>query len=110
MYTAKYHMVIFQVINTKSRLNRCSLTIGFSMCSPTIVAHALRQAEETLFRVHAYFFVRDSPHFKNLLAVSEESVVATEKEVVRLDNDVRSIDFERFLTILYPRYAITLKC
>jgi hypothetical protein len=62
------------------------------MCSPTIVAHALRQAEETLFRVHAYFFVRDSLHFKNLLAVSEEGVVATEKEVVRLDNDVRSID------------------
>jgi hypothetical protein len=63
-----------------------------------------------LFRVHAYFFVRDSPYFKSLLVFSEEDITTTEEVVVRLDDDVRSVDFERFLAILYPRYAVTLKC
>jgi hypothetical protein len=68
------------------------------------------QVEETLFRVHAYFFIRDSPYFKELLALGEinGNPATTEEILVRLDNDVNSVDFERFLSILYPLYVITL--
>jgi hypothetical protein len=46
--------------------------------------------------------------FKNLLVVGEEDIATTEEVIVRLDNDVRSVDFERLLAMLYPRYAVTL--
>jgi hypothetical protein len=62
------------------------------------------QVEETLFRVHAYFFIRDSPYFKNLLDNShaEAEVATTQETLVRLGSDVKSVTFERFLSILYP--------
>jgi hypothetical protein len=66
------------------------------------------QAEETLFRVHAYFFIRDSPYFKNLLANShvEAEVATTQETLVRLGSDVKTLAFERFLSILYPRCVV----
>jgi hypothetical protein len=76
---------------------------------PPTVAYASYQVEETLFRVHAYFFVRDSSYFSELLAVhTETDATVTDDKLVRLDEDIKSVDFERFLSILYPPCVITL--
>jgi hypothetical protein len=70
------------------------------------------QAEETLFKVHAYFFIRDSPYFKDVLVndYTKAEVAATQQVLVRLGSDVKRVDFERLLAILYLRCSITLLC
>jgi hypothetical protein len=62
------------------------------------------QVEETLYRVHTYFFVRDSPYFKSLLGNGRAKAdnAATGEPLFRLDSDVKSVDFERFLSLMYP--------
>ncbi|KDQ58991.1 hypothetical protein JAAARDRAFT_205981 [Jaapia argillacea MUCL 33604] len=53
--------------------------------------------ENTLFKVHAFFFQRDSSRFKDL----PSKAVCPLTNPIHLDN-VTSVDFERFLGVLYP--------
>jgi hypothetical protein len=85
------------------------MAIRYGHCSISYLAYACYQVEEMLFRVHSYFFVRDSPYFQDLLVIqSKDGAVATEDMLIRLDNDVKSVDFERFLSILYPPCVVIL--
>jgi hypothetical protein len=67
-------------------------------------AYTSHQVEETLYRVHTYFFTRDSPHFMDLMINDQTKAnnAATGEPLFHLDSDVKSVDFERFLSILYP--------
>jgi ABC-type transport system involved in cytochrome bd biosynthesis fused ATPase/permease subunit len=70
--------------------------------------HILDQVEQTLFRVHAYFFMRDSQYFNDIVISNRanvDSAVTASEMLVRLNGDVRKVDFERFLSILYPMYV-----
>jgi hypothetical protein len=64
------------------------------------------KVENHLYKVHEFFFLRDSEKIRSLL--EEHSVVdaGTTGEGVPL-RDIKSIDFERFLTILYPPYVMS---
>ncbi|TFY63235.1 hypothetical protein EVG20_g6400 [Dentipellis fragilis] len=50
-----------------------------------------------LYRVHRYFFQRDSSYFRGVLGRS--GVTSTP---ISLDDDIRCSDFDAFLSILYP--------
>ena len=56
------------------------------------------QAEDTVFKLHAFFFKRESQRFRELLDDHAEKlpVVLT---------DTKAEDLERFLDLLYPRYV-----
>ncbi|KAH8110468.1 hypothetical protein DFH11DRAFT_1465469, partial [Phellopilus nigrolimitatus] len=59
--------------------------------------------EQTLFTVHRYFFLRDSPVLSSMFALLQQS---GEKRGTKTDPIVlqgtKSQDFERFLKLLYP--------
>ncbi|KIM82528.1 hypothetical protein PILCRDRAFT_70836, partial [Piloderma croceum F 1598] len=66
--------------------------------------------ENHLFRVHSYFFDRESTFFHQKLSAAsppgEDRVGATDSNAFTLEN-VRSIDFERFLWVFYnPKYSL----
>ncbi|KDQ59005.1 hypothetical protein JAAARDRAFT_98282, partial [Jaapia argillacea MUCL 33604] len=56
--------------------------------------------EDTLFRVHSFFFQRDSEFFRTLLA---NHGPASERNPVYLGG-ISIADFERFLGVLYPSH------
>ncbi|KAI6046309.1 hypothetical protein EDC04DRAFT_1682231 [Pisolithus marmoratus] len=59
-------------------------------------------AEKQLFRVHRYFFERESQFFCNYFTTSEESDGTDDKPFVL---DIKSEDFTKFLWVWYnPRY------
>ena len=64
------------------------------------------QVEAVLYRVHRYFFCRDSNNFKDRLSRLSMQLEATPDSppVIQLD-DVKSVDFDAFLSILYPQYV-----
>ncbi|KZP15384.1 hypothetical protein FIBSPDRAFT_1048175 [Athelia psychrophila] len=53
------------------------------------------RVENTLYNVHRYFFVRDSPHFRAILQGND----TTNPCVL---SGVNCADFDEFLAILYP--------
>ncbi|TFY58447.1 hypothetical protein EVG20_g8144, partial [Dentipellis fragilis] len=55
-----------------------------------------------IYRVHRYFFCRDSPYFANLLSKSPRPHESALTPVVL--EDVQWSEFEAFLSILYPTY------
>ena len=59
-----------------------------------------------LYRVHRYFFCRDSSDFKGCLSRLSVQLEATPDSppVIQLD-DVKSVEFDAFLSILYPQYV-----
>lgn len=72
------------------------------------------QVGQTVFRVHQYFFIRDSAYFRDLINDRSASSCpdtfakgptgrSTGPLLIRIsDEDVTSLDFERFLGIFYP--------
>ncbi|TFY71233.1 hypothetical protein EVG20_g1772 [Dentipellis fragilis] len=56
---------------------------------------------DTLYRVHQYFFQRDSAHFANLLLGHPLSEAADASGPIALD-DVECSEFDALLSILYP--------
>ncbi|KAI0302297.1 hypothetical protein B0F90DRAFT_1604304, partial [Multifurca ochricompacta] len=58
-------------------------------------------AEGILYRVHRYFFCRDSNEFRSRLSKIPTHDGASSPPVVSLEN-VKSKDFDAFLSILYP--------
>ncbi|KDQ53599.1 hypothetical protein JAAARDRAFT_91085, partial [Jaapia argillacea MUCL 33604] len=54
--------------------------------------------EDTLFRVHSFFFKRDSEYFRTLLSQHGPS---SETYPIKLDG-ISVADFETFLGVLYP--------
>jgi len=66
--------------------------------------------EKTLFRIHRYFFIRDSTFFEEKLPNSpspgDVSEGSSDKNPLVLD-DASKVDFERFLWIFYnPKYSL----
>lgn len=70
-----------------------------------------RQVESNVFRLHRFFFERDSEFFQKLFAkygrsTTELSVAGTRvyalPDVIYLEDNVKSVDLERFLGIIYP--------
>ena len=63
------------------------------------------QVEGSLFKVHRFFFQRDSPVFKSMFSLpvplNERPEGEVEENPIHL-HGIKSIDFERFLSILYP--------
>ena len=62
------------------------------------------KVEDVLFTVHRYFFKRDSSVFADMFTLEPSPGATPEGTVenpIRLP-DLRCIDFERFLSILYP--------
>ncbi|KAI6046311.1 hypothetical protein EDC04DRAFT_1683113 [Pisolithus marmoratus] len=57
--------------------------------------------ERRLFRVHRYFFERESEFFRNCFATSEECDGTDEKPYVL---DIKSEDFAKFLWVWYNRH------
>jgi hypothetical protein len=66
------------------------------------------QVEDTLFHVQTFFFVRDSPFFRDLL--SRLRSASTPDPIVYLERDVKRVDFERLLSVLYPPYVGAVPC
>jgi len=66
--------------------------------------------EGTLYRVHRYFFCRDSSDFKDRLSRLSTQLESTPDSppVIQLD-DVKSVDFEAFLSVLYPQNFNTIE-
>jgi hypothetical protein len=62
------------------------------------------KVEKTLFRVHSYLFVKDSIYMQGIIAQHCASVAsgACATQPIRLEEDVKVVDFERLLSILYP--------
>ncbi|KDQ59004.1 hypothetical protein JAAARDRAFT_175669 [Jaapia argillacea MUCL 33604] len=58
------------------------------------------QVENTLFRIHSYFFHRDSEYFRHLFA---EHGPSSECSPIFLEG-VLVVDFERFLGLLHPAH------
>lgn len=65
------------------------------------------QADETLFNVHRYWFKRDSPAFRAMFSMppppGQDAEGTSDENAIRLA--VSALDFERFLSILYPPCA-----
>ncbi|TFY66973.1 hypothetical protein EVG20_g4114 [Dentipellis fragilis] len=55
--------------------------------------------QDTLYRVHRYFFCRDSPYFADLLESADASPARSVSVVL---DDIESSEFDAFLSILYP--------
>ncbi|KAJ7721484.1 hypothetical protein B0H16DRAFT_1335241, partial [Mycena metata] len=61
--------------------------------------------ENTLYRVHRYFFERDSAVFASMFTLPSAAGLRPEGEVVEnpiVLEGVNAVDFDRFLSILYP--------
>ncbi|KAJ7133736.1 hypothetical protein C8R43DRAFT_894956, partial [Mycena crocata] len=61
--------------------------------------------EKTLYRVHRYFFERDSAIFASMFTLPSAAGERPEGEVVEnpiILEGVSALDFDRFLSILYP--------
>ncbi|KAH9938542.1 uncharacterized protein B0H18DRAFT_18687 [Fomitopsis serialis] len=65
--------------------------------------NAIFLVEDVLFNVHRYFLHRDSPVFRDLFLLPQRGggEGQVDNNPIRLDG-TRSIDMERFLSILYP--------
>jgi len=57
--------------------------------------------ENTYFKVHQFFFQRDSQFFRNIFQDHSLTGVNTPDDLLTL-TDITSLDFERFLGVLYP--------
>ncbi|KAK7057755.1 BTB domain-containing protein [Favolaschia claudopus] len=61
--------------------------------------------ESTLYRVHRYFFERDSPIFATMFTLPSAAGERPEGEVVEnpiILEGIAAVDFDRFLAVLYP--------
>jgi hypothetical protein len=64
------------------------------------------KVEKTLYRVHRYFFERDSSIFASMFTLPSAAGERPEGELVEnpiVLEGITSTDFDRFLCILYPR-------
>jgi len=71
---------------------------------------AFFSVENTLFRVHRYFFARDSAWFRDKLPYPPppgETTKGSSDNLPLILEDISKIDFERFLWVFYnPKYSI----
>ncbi|KAF7289297.1 BTB domain-containing protein [Mycena indigotica] len=68
------------------------------------------KVEDTLYRVHRYFFDRDSVIFSSMFTLPPGAGQRPEGETPEspiLLEGVKKLDFDRFLTILYPSNFLT---
>lgn len=67
------------------------------------------QVENRLFRVHRYFLTRDSPVFSDILSISPPEGSTTPEGTSDANpvilQQVKSIDFERLLDVIYKPYV-----
>jgi hypothetical protein len=63
-----------------------------------------KQVEGILYRVHQYFFCRDSSEFKDRISrlPTQQLEESASPPIIPID-DVKSVDFDAFLSILYPQ-------
>lgn len=70
---------------------------------------AIQQVEDVLFRVHRYFFGRDSSYFRLKLpqpsSPGDSSLKGSSDNNPLVLDDVLKVDFERFLWVFYNPYA-----
>jgi hypothetical protein len=69
---------------------------------------APKQVETTLYRVHRYFFERDSAIFASMFTLPSAAGERPEGEVVEnpiVLEGVNTLDFDRFLSVLYPMWV-----
>lgn len=65
------------------------------------------QVGETLFKIHKFFFERDSSHFRGLTnpaSPGRTPIGTSDSEAYKLDN-VNADEFARFLWIFYNPYV-----
>jgi hypothetical protein len=99
IYSGPDRIVILQVCSVCHLCDRTSLLTSLK----------IHQVEDTLFYVDKFFFIRDSPFFKRLLVCDgTNACFAPVQKPIRLESNVKSVDFERLLSILYPLYAVNL--
>lgn len=86
------------------RVRRSVMSIVF--CRIPTVTH--RQVEDTLFRVHRYFFIRESAFFRSKLPhpppPGEFTKGSSDVHPLVLE-DTLEVDFERFLWVFYNPYV-----
>ncbi|KAF9047609.1 hypothetical protein BJ165DRAFT_1344790 [Panaeolus papilionaceus] len=67
-------------------------------------------AGHTMFRIHSYFFSRESPIFNRRLypaSPGSEREGTTESNPIMLEEDIKPRDFEKLLWVFYnPRYSL----
>jgi len=68
------------------------------------------RVEDTLFRIHRYFFIRDSAYFRSKLPHSPspgDSTKGSSDSNPWVLDDALKVDFERFLWVFYnPKYSL----
>jgi hypothetical protein len=62
------------------------------------------QVDGVLYRVHGYFFCRDSNEFKDCLSGLSTQQASSSAPIIPLEG-VKSVDFDAFLSVLYPLYV-----
>ncbi|KAJ3753976.1 hypothetical protein EV360DRAFT_52505 [Lentinula raphanica] len=72
----------------------------------SLYAHSLEsQVEDTLYRIHKYFFQRDSPVFGAMFSLPVPNGEQPEGDVdgrpIHLDG-IQCVDFDRLLSVMYP--------
>jgi len=69
------------------------------------------QVDGVLYRVHRYFFCRDSKVFKarlSRLPAQDSEASESSLPIISIEN-VKSKDFDAFLSVLYPLCVICIK-
>ncbi len=61
----------------------------------------VKQVDDILYRVHRYFFCRDSKIFKTRLSRLPAQESPASLPIISIEN-VKSKDFDAFLSVLYP--------
>jgi hypothetical protein len=62
----------------------------------------LSQVENVAFQVHAHIFTRESDKGRMLMSEASGGTLVLE--------DVKAVDFERFLTMLYAKFVLSHQC
>ena len=80
----------------------CGSVMSIMFCQTPILIN--QQVEDTLFRVHRYFFTRESPFFRSKLPhpppPGEFTKGSSDTQPLVLE-DTLQVDFERFLWVFY---------
>lgn len=97
-HCARHSRFYFADGNTIFLVRDTFLRIGYThQCPPS------HQVDGVLYNIHKYFLHRDSPIFRDLFSLPARGCEegSTDERPICLEG-TRSIDMERFLSILYP--------
>ena len=78
------------------------LLVSFPLCWMEMDIHDVPQAENTLFRVHSWFFTRESPIFESYCTPDPSGKrMGSEDATAFILDGVKPEEFVKFLTIFY---------